>query len=617
MDVLFLILIIFLVGAIVTAFAGKMGNLVQDALFVLTIAVPTFLFFTQVKINHFVEIMRGGIHLKLGITPFSYFFAILVLLLGVAAAIYSIGYMKNKARRGYYYFNFLLSIMAMMGILFSNDFISFFIFWEIMTWASYLMVVMTGTRTQEIGIKYFIFSALGAYSMLMAIVIIHSVTGSYLIQDFINAYPGISHGLQILLPILLLVGFSVKAALMPLHVWAPGSYAYSPMSYTSVFSGALSKMGIYGMVIVFVTLLSHLPEGGLIRNIIAWMGAVTAVISTLWAIAQDDARKLLAYSSVGQLGYIVIAVAIGTPMAMLAGLFMAFMHGLFKGALFMVVGAVERQTGTTDFRKVTGLIRKMPWTFLTAMISIIALAGIPPLGGFIGKWMLYESLIISDHYLLVIVVFFSSTAAFLYSFKFLFGFFLGQEEEEWADVKEAPITMLIPMLALSAGSVILGTFPQIILRPINAGLTSIGFEDAYGKLWKTSAIFNEWGDQVVLQPIIYAIMGVFLVTLAFVHFKNRKKTRYVTTKDISTSGEIPLAHENLTFKENFFQPFLRAVEPMMKKEIDWYYREFGAGMEAIFNFTRKIYSGNGQTYALYAVIFLIVLLLLNGNLFGQ
>ncbi len=617
MNVLFLILIIFLIGAIVTAFAGKISGLVQDGLFVIATVIPAVLFFTQVEMNQFFDWSRGGVHLKLGITPFSYFFAILVLLLGVASAIYSVGFMKGKPRKSYYYFNYLLTIMAMLGILFSRDFISFFVFWEIMTWASYLMVVMNGTRTQEIGIKYFVFSAIGAYAMLMAMVLIHSHTGNFLIQDFIDAYPSIAHGRQILIAILLLVGFSVKAALMPLHVWAPGSYAYSPMSFTSVFSGALSKMGIYGMVIVFVTLLSHLPEGTLIRDVIAWMGAITAVISTLWAIAQDDARKLLAYSSVGQLGYIVIAVAIGTPMAMLSGLFMVFMHGLFKGALFMVVGAVEKQTGTTDFTQVTGLIRKMPWTFLTAMISIIALAGIPPLGGFIGKWMLYESLIISDHYLLVIVVFFSSTAAFLYSYKFLFGFFLGQEEEEWAHVKEAPMTMLIPMLALSVGSVILGVFPQLILKPINNGLVSLGFSDTYGKLWESSVLFNEWGDKVVLQPIMYAIMGVFLITLAFTYFRNRKRTRYVSTKDISTSGEIPLPHENLTFKENFFQPFLRAVEPVMKKQIDWYYKEFGAGLESIFNFTRRIYSGNGQTYALYAVIFLIVLLLLNGNLFGQ
>ena len=114
---------------------------------------------------------------------------------------------------------------------------------------------------------------------------------------------------------------------------------------------------------------------------------------------------------------------------MLASLFMAVMHGLFKGTLFMVVGAIEKQTGTTNFTEVTGLIRKMPWTFLAALMSIIALAGIPPLGGFVGKWMLYESLISSNHYMLVIAVFFSSTAAFLYCYKFLLGFSLGRKKK--------------------------------------------------------------------------------------------------------------------------------------------------------------------------------------------
>ncbi len=616
METIFLIFILFLGGAIVTWMSGKLGSVIQDIMFLATILVPTYLFYTNVTTGYAIDFNVGGIELSWGINAFGWLFSLIVLGLGVVVAFYAISYMKGKERRGVFYFNFILSVMAMLGILMSQDLVSFFIFWEIMTWSSYLMVVYNGNDVQRIGIKYFVFSAIGAYAMLMAIVLVNSMTGSFMIESLISAYPSFGFDMQILIPILLLTGFGVKAAIMPLHVWAPGAYSNAPMAYTSIFSGSLSKMGIYGMVIVFTTMLTYVPEGVWFRDVVAWLGGFTAVFGTLWAIKQDDAKKLLAYSSVAQLGYIIVGVAIGTPLAMMAGLFLAVMHGIFKGTLFMVVGAIERQTGTSNFTEVTGLIRKMPWTFVAALMSIIALAGIPPLGGFVGKWMLYESLITSDHYLLVIVIFFSSTAAFLYCYKFLFGFFLGQEEEEWSHVKEAPALMVVPMLILAGLTFLFGTYPGIILKPIAAGMQSLGYGLTQGQLWDTSIILNEWGNQVVLEPILYAILGIFVFFVIFVTIKGYKNTRYVTTKDISSSGEVPLAHENLTFSQGFFQPFLRAVEPAMRRQIDKYYTAIANGLESLFDFTRRVYTGNGQTYAIFVIVFVVILLVFRENIFG-
>ncbi|MBE0652025.1 MAG: hypothetical protein IH595_14455 [Bacteroidales bacterium] len=608
------IFILFLGGAILTYFAGRINKVLQSLLFLASVLVPAFLFYTQLSIGQSATFSVDGITLNWSLNYFGWLFSLIVLGLGAMAAIYAVSYMKGKQRLGTFYFNFILSIMSMTGILLSQDLISFFIFWEIMTWSSYLMTIYNGNKVQSIGIKYFVFSAIGAYAMLMAIVMVHSITGSFLIKDLINAYPTMQLGMQIWIPVLLLTGFAVKAAMMPLHVWAPGAYSNSPMAYTSVFSGALSKMGVYGMTIVFVTLINKIPQGIWFREVIAWMGGITAVIGTLWAIKQDDAKKLLAYSSVAQLGYIITGIAIGTELALLAGLFLAVMHALFKGTLFMVVGAVEKQTGTTNFTEVSGLIRKMPWTFFAALLSIIALAGIPPLGGFVGKWMLYESLITSNHYLLVIVIFFSSTAAFLYCYKFLFGFFLGQEEKEWSHVKEAPAAMVVPMVILSLLMFVLGTFPGILLSPINNGLQALGYTDSYKNLWETSVILNGWGNHVVLQPILYYIIAIFLFFVVFLTLKGYKNTRYVTTKDISSSGEIPKEDENLTFSENFYQPFFRAVEPVMRRQIDKFYKNLGEGLEALFEFMRRIYTGNGQTYAIYVIAFVVIMLLFGNYL---
>ncbi len=615
MEMIHIIFLIFLGGAILTYFAGKVSKVLQDILFLISVLAPTYLFFANVGIGKDVTLTLGGISLVWGVNHFSWLFSLIVLGLGSFAAVYAIGYMKGKERKGYFYFNYILSIMSMMGILLSRDLVSFFIFWEIMTWTSYLMTIYSGNDIQRIGIKYFVFSAIGAYAMLMSIVIVHHINGSFLIGSMIHAYPSMNLTMQIWIPILFLMAFGVKAAMMPLHVWAPDAYSNAPMAYTSVFSGALSKMGIYGMVIILVTMVNHIPQGFWFREVIAWLGGITSVLGTLWAIKQDDAKKLLAYSSVAQLGYIITGIGIGTEQGMLAGLFLAIMHALFKGNLFMVTGAIEKQTGTTNFTEVTGLIRKMPWTFLAALLSIIALAGIPPLGGFIGKWMLYESLITSDHYLLVIVIFFSSTAAFLYCYKFLFGFFLGQEEKEWAHVKEAPVVMVVPMVVLGLFMFVLGTFPGIILKPINSGLIDLGFVDSYKHLWETSVILNNWGDHVVLQPILYSIIGIFVFFLIFLTWKGYKTTRYVTTKDISSSGEVPREDENLTFSVGFMQPFLRVVEPAMRRQIDKYYNGFADGLESLFEFMRRVYTGNGQTYAIYVIVFVVVVLLFQNVLF--
>lgn len=616
MDMLTLILLLFLGGAIVTWLGGKLSPVVGDALFLATIIIPAGMFFTGVTVGEVVQLHALGLTLTWGLSPFSYLFSMIVVGLGILLAIYAVPFMKGKQKTGAFYFNFTLSVMSMLGILISKDWISFFIFWEIMTWSSYLMVVLNGQNVQRVGIKYFVFSAIGAYAMLMAMVIMNSQLHSFLLADTFNNFQQLTAGNQVLIPILLLTGFGVKSAMMPLHVWAPDAYSNAPMAYTGLFSGALSKMGIYGMVLVMITMINQLPEGTLIRDIIAWLGGFTAAAATLWAITQDDGKKLLAWSSVGQMGYIIVGVAIGTPLAMLAALFLVVVHAMFKGSLFMVVGAIEKQTGTTDFREINGLIRKMPWTFISALISVIALAGIPPLAGFVSKWMLYEALIQNNNYILVILLFFASTAGFLYCYKFLHGYFLGQEEPEWAHVKEAPVAMVIPMLLLALSTFVLGTFPQLIFNPIDTAMQYVGYDATGGRLWGESVLFSQWGDVVTLQPILYVILAVFIFFALFLWFKGTKGTRYVSTKDISSSGELPKEWENLTFKVNFMQPFERVIEPFLKRQIDKYYTAFGNGMEALFEFTRRIYTGNGQTYAIYAILFLALLLLFRVNLFG-
>lgn len=584
------------------------GNI---TVFVIAVAIPLF-YFLEIDLSLTFDFSIAGFNLEWGFNKYGKLFALIVMVLSPLALIYSIGYMKGKQKLGTFYFSFVLTILGMMGILMSRDFVSLFIFWEIMTWASYLLVIFLGKNVRKVGIKYMIFSAIGAYAMFMSIVLINKHLGSVLLADYFVGFKTFTFNMQMLTGILLLIGFALKSALMPLHVWAPGAYTNTPMAFTSVFSGALSKMGIYGLGFVLLNVF-YSADIEIVGKVVAWLGAITAVLATFSAIFQHDAKKMLAYSSIAQLGYIITGIGIGTELSVFAGLYLAVLHAVFKGVLFMAVGAVEKQTGSTDMNYVTGLIRRMPFTFFVSLVAIIALAGIPPLGGFVGKWMLYESLITSENSFLVILIFLSSTSAFLYSFRFLYGIFLGQEEPEFDNVKEASPFMIVPMLLLTLVLLITGTYPGIIFGYISDAMTNLGFENVN---WQMSILTNEWGNNINLQHISTAIGVVFIFFLIFITVKGYKKTRYVSTKDISSSGEIIKPEDNMTYMKDFYKPFERVLWPILRHKIDKYYTEFGNGLEALFDFTRKIYTGNGQTYAIYVIAFLVVLLIFSKSIFG-
>lgn len=573
----------------------------------IALALPVY-YFTYVPEDYSFQVM--GLTLQFGFTSFSSLFAIIVVILGALSLIYSIPYMNKKDRLGWFYLNFLLSIGGMLGILMSKDFVSLFIFWEIMTWSSYLIVIFNGKDVNKVGIRYMVYSAIGAYAMLMGIVLINKWSGTTNISHFFETFADYSNGAKILSSLLLLTAFAVKSALMPLHVWAPNAYTNSPMSYTSLFSGALSKMGIYGMGLVAIMLYTNTGMH-FFGEALAWLGAITAVLATFWAVFQTDIRKLLAYSSVGQLGYIAVGLGIGTELGVMAALFLALLHALFKGVLFMTAGAIEYRTGKTDFSELRGLIWKMPVTFFSALVAIIALAGMPPLSGLISKWLIYEALLSSEHYFLIILIFLSSTAAFLYCFHFLYGIFLGQREDDIEDVKEAPALMLIPMVLISLVLIALGSFPGLILKHVSSAMSYLGFSDV---TWAMSSLTNEWGNKLFLPHLNTMFIIVFVVFFVIITLVAHKKSRRVGTKDIANGGEPILAEDNYHFSQDFYKPFWRVISPVMKYRIETYYNRFASGIDEFFQLIRRLYTGNGQTYALYVVIFLTILFIVGATL---
>jgi len=611
MKIVPLILGILFGGAVLSYVLGKIHVYIKNGISFIVLITSGYLFLSQYGVTDTFSMNIVGFDIIWRISPLSWLFGVMIFGLGLMVFIYSLAFMKGKERIGYFCFSLCITLASMVGIVVSADLLSFFFFWEIMTWASFLMVIYYRYEAQKAGIKYFVMSAIGAYAMLLALFMIQAEVGSLSFAVIAANWTGFSVGFQTGLILLFLLAFGLKAALVPLHTWAPDAYGVSPAPFASLFSGVLSKMGIFGIIILFYVISAgsfstqFVTYNGvsLPGYILAWVGVLTAIIATIIAVVQDDAKKLLAYSSIGQLGYIVMGIGIGDSLGVTSSLFLAINHTIFKGMLFLAIGAVFYRTGTKKMSELGGLITRMPYTFFVVLLGIITLAGVPPLSGYVGKWMLYEALIQKKLVFLAVATFAASTIAFLYCYRLIFTIFLGQRPARFDNIKEVPLAMRVPMVFLSLLTIYLGFYPYHVLDMIAYAETSLFGIDPF--ILKDTVLFSQIGG--VNTITVMSIVGVAFVVIFVIFNTVYKRSRLVGLKDIHTSGEVPGPEINLHFAVDFYQPFSRGVQGVLKRSADRAYQSIADGLESIFDLMRYIYTGNGQTYAMYVVIFLVFL----------
>jgi NADH-quinone oxidoreductase subunit M len=234
----------------------------------------------------------------------------------------------------------------------------------------------------------------------------------------------------------------------------------------------------FSLFIVPVLQQADFPAWGRINvpaYLLAVLGAVTAVLGTLLAIFQTDMKKLFAYSSVANIGYIITSMSALSVIGIQGALFHSVNHMIYGGAIFLTIAAVIYRTGEREMHKVGGLVYRMPLTFMTFLLSIIAAASIPPLNGFPSKWLIYHALMANRMVFVVIALVFASTGAFMYLFRMLASVFLGQLPDKYKDVKEVPLFMAIPMVIFMAAMMAIGVVPGIVMKPVNAVLQTLGY----------------------------------------------------------------------------------------------------------------------------------------------
>ncbi len=418
----------------------------------------------KVKAGGAVLIGRYPLGAYLMIDMFSVFMAFVFLTLGLLAMVYSWDYIEEE-NPTLFYTLFLGLLIGLVGIVFAGDFFTLFIFWELMCLISYTMVAFRKERWEalEASFKYLIMSAAGGATILLAISFLYATAGTlnfiYLASFFRDSKPNL---FLILTLILFIVGFGINAGVVPLHTWLPDAHPAAPTPISAMLSGVIIKASIYALcrILFFVFFTGFFP-GEMI--LIASLSIITMTAGNIMALLQDDIKRLLAYSSIAHIGYILVGVSIGTQMALTGTILHILNHALMKGAAFLSAGAIIYRLKTRSLRNMAGVGRRMPVTVAAFAVSLFALTGMPPLNGFISELVLFTSSVQADMAWLGIAIIINSILSAAYVLRILRSLLRADGDGRWRNVKEAPLTMLLPICLMATLIILFGIWPDPVL----------------------------------------------------------------------------------------------------------------------------------------------------------
>lgn len=407
----------------------------------------------------------------------SFVMAAIIFILSLAAIMYSFGYMKKEEGQGGYYALLVLYIAGMVGVVLAGDLVQFYVFWELMLIPSYFIIAKWGSKPNavKIAFKYFIFTHVGAMAILIGIGGLWVFGGSFNIATLIAG--GITAPATIirLLTILLILGFSVKMAIFPLHTWLPDTHGEAPTPISAILSGVMIETAAYAILRICQNIIGEPGMGGWMRWVLIGFAVFTMIYGGIMALAQKDTKRLFAFSSISQMGYIFFGLGTFTLFGSTGSMFHIVSHALAKGSLFMVAGILMTQIGHKkgrDIKQLGGLGLKMPITTIVALIAALSLAGMPPLAGFMSEWIIFgggaelAKLGPTSGALGITAMIFAILSTALtatYVLLFMKNVFLGPPKEEFKDVKDPSPYMWVPLVILAILSFVIGILPNSVL----------------------------------------------------------------------------------------------------------------------------------------------------------
>ncbi len=377
-------------------------------------------------------------------------------ILGFLVTLYSISYMEHYTDKGKYYTLFILMMAGLNGVVISGDMFNLFVFLEITAIASYALVAY-GVEAGELeaSFKYQVLGGVASILILFGIAIFYHLTGTLNLADASRVLSEKAPAAPIyLVSALFIAGFGLKAAIMPFHAWLPDAHPSAPASISAMLSGVVIKiLGIYALCRLFFNVIGITP---VVLKIFMILGAVSLLAGVFLALGQWDLKRLLAYHSISQIGYVILGIGLGTELGILGGLFHLMNHTVFKSLLFLNAGSIEYATGTRNLKRMGGLQKKMPVTSGTSLIASFSIAGLPPFNGFWSKLIIIIACIQAGHPVFAVWAVIGSVmtlASFLKVQRYAFS---GQLKDMYHKIREVPVSMCIPMIVLAALAVGMG-----------------------------------------------------------------------------------------------------------------------------------------------------------------
>ncbi len=441
------------VSALLKRVSRNAGDIIANlACFVLFLLSLVSLF-TLHRSSGVIVYMMGGWRPPFGINlvldGLSAFMLVTINLVAFMIAIFCINYMRKYTSRGLFYVLFLLMLAGMNGVVLSGDIFNIFVFLEIASVASYALVAY-GVEAEELeaSFKYIVMSAMASFCILLGIAFLYSYASTLNLADLADVIStkGINR-VVLFSGVLFLAGFGLKAAIVPFHAWLPDAHPSAPAPVSAFLSGVLIKaLGVYVIIRLFYNVIGTTP---LFLNTLTFLGVLSMMVGVLLAVGQMDLKRLLAYHSISQVGYIILGIGLGTPLGIMGGLFHLFNHSVFKSLLFLNSGAVEYSIGTRNLEEMGGLKERMPITATTSLSASMAISGIPPFNGFWSKFVIIFACIQAGRLDLGIWAVIGSILTLSSFMKVQKYVFFGELKDKFSRLKEVPLGMQIAMVVLA------------------------------------------------------------------------------------------------------------------------------------------------------------------------
>ncbi|RDL52399.1 Na(+)/H(+) antiporter subunit A [Ensifer sp. M14] len=507
-------------------------------------------------------------------------FAVLLLAGGLVIAFASL--YRSDPRGGFYPMMAIL-LLSIASLLRAATSLEFFFHWELITLSSYFLIAQRRDAHPYV-LQFLLFSLVSAFCLLAGFGIAASANGTTALAAFATAGPDAAPAFM-----LLAIGFLIKAGAVGVHVWLPGAYAEADDDLSAMLSAVISKVAVFGLFMV--TYLAIRSQVGLeMAHVMGWIGLLTTIAGAVMALQQSDIKRMLGYSSMSQIGYIITAIALMSHLGWVTAFYLVANHLMVKGILFLAAAGVILATGTRLLDQTGGLAGKMPLTFAAVVIALISMSGLPPLAGFGGKWLLLSAMTDRGWYGLAIVGVLATFIGFLYMFRLAYSIFLGPRKPAYEEVREAPWPLLVPQFVLILSIFVLSFFPKLLMDPVSAAIDPYFASTLVWQGMSLETIYGYW-NPVPVMAFSVAAAAVLLALFLLIY-----RAGWGRSIPVSTSH---------------FYGFYRLVfAPLVTPVANFVWDGVCSLTIGLAGLVRRIYTGNGQTYALQVLCYVIVLYLL-------